>query len=245
MQPPPKTIRPTPKNSCNPSSAPGKELAAPGSALAPPSRRIRNQSRIHTHPRWKNPSPHLHRNHARQTPHRRRNHHLQHHRKKCQTSWFDSFHMNYGILFSEGAPAVQGFTVTGQYDTGVDRPNLGLENRLPTHRPRPPDDHRLQHHAQRTRIQSTRNHLHPHQALNRDHPTAFRKGEAPAEPMQIDRAGNRCRYKPLRLFPLQTGAIHCPFRRGSPQKPPSKCVQLIQIPCRTLLNLALTLLNFG
>lgn len=125
------------------------------------------------------------------------------------------------------------------------RPNLRLENRLPTHRPRPPDDHRLQHHAQRTRIQSTRNHLHPHQALNRDHPTAFREGEAPAEPMQIDRAGNRCRYKPLRLFPLQTGAIHCPFRRGSPQKPPSKCVQLIQIPCRTLLNLALTLLNFG
>jgi hypothetical protein len=35
-----------------------------------------------------------------------------------QTSWVDDFHMNYGIMFSEGKPAADGFSVTGSYDVG-------------------------------------------------------------------------------------------------------------------------------
>ena len=30
-------------------------------------------------------------------------------------SWFDDFHMNYGILFSEGKKTEQGFSVMGRY----------------------------------------------------------------------------------------------------------------------------------
>ncbi len=39
-----------------------------------------------------------------------------------QTSWFDSFHMNYGILFSEGGATEKGFAVTGKYDVGHGQP---------------------------------------------------------------------------------------------------------------------------
>ena len=34
---------------------------------------------------------------------------------KFQVSWFDDFHMNNGILFSEGEKTEKGFSVTGQY----------------------------------------------------------------------------------------------------------------------------------
>ncbi len=35
--------------------------------------------------------------------------------KKFQVSWFDDFHMNYGILFSEGKKTEKGFYVRGRY----------------------------------------------------------------------------------------------------------------------------------
>jgi len=35
--------------------------------------------------------------------------------QKFQVSWFDDFHMSYGILFSEGGPTETGFAVTGHY----------------------------------------------------------------------------------------------------------------------------------
>jgi hypothetical protein len=34
---------------------------------------------------------------------------------KFQVSWFDDFHMNYAIMFSEGEKTEKGFFVTGQY----------------------------------------------------------------------------------------------------------------------------------
>jgi hypothetical protein len=43
-------------------------------------------------------------------------------RKKFEISWFDEFHMSYGIMFSEGDPAKTGFTVTGEYAVGPDQP---------------------------------------------------------------------------------------------------------------------------
>ena len=43
-------------------------------------------------------------------------------KKKFQTSWVDDFHMNYGILFSEGERTDTGFVVTGKYDVGPDVP---------------------------------------------------------------------------------------------------------------------------
>ena len=45
--------------------------------------------------------------------------------KQFQTSWFDSFHMNYGILFSEGEPTDAGFSVSGKYDVGEGHPPWG------------------------------------------------------------------------------------------------------------------------
>lgn len=44
-------------------------------------------------------------------------------KNKYQTAWFDSFHMNYGILFAEGEAAVTGFVVIGQYAVGVGEPD--------------------------------------------------------------------------------------------------------------------------
>ena len=35
-----------------------------------------------------------------------------------EVSWIDSFHMNYGIMFSQGKAADNGFSVTGQYSVG-------------------------------------------------------------------------------------------------------------------------------
>ncbi len=34
---------------------------------------------------------------------------------KFQVSWFDDFHMNYAIMFSEGEKTEKGFSVTGRY----------------------------------------------------------------------------------------------------------------------------------
>ncbi len=39
-------------------------------------------------------------------------------KQKFQVSWFDDFHMNNGILFSEGEQTDKGFTVSGQYSAG-------------------------------------------------------------------------------------------------------------------------------
>jgi hypothetical protein len=46
-------------------------------------------------------------------------------KKKFQTSWVDDFHMNYGILFSEGDGTKTGFVVVGKYAVGPDEPPWG------------------------------------------------------------------------------------------------------------------------
>ena len=45
--------------------------------------------------------------------------------KKYQSSWVDSFHMNYAIMFSEGDAATSGFAVRGSYDVGEGQPKWG------------------------------------------------------------------------------------------------------------------------
>jgi len=42
--------------------------------------------------------------------------------RKFQISWVDDFHMNDGIMFSEGDPTETGFVVVGKYATGPDQP---------------------------------------------------------------------------------------------------------------------------
>lgn len=42
--------------------------------------------------------------------------------KQFQISWFDDFHMNYALMFSQGKATETGFTVTGKYDVGPDIP---------------------------------------------------------------------------------------------------------------------------
>jgi Protein of unknown function (DUF1579) len=42
-----------------------------------------------------------------------------------ETSWFDSFHMSSGILFSQGPASEHGFTVSGLYDVGDPHPKWG------------------------------------------------------------------------------------------------------------------------
>ena len=46
-------------------------------------------------------------------------------KKKFQTSWVDDFHMNYGIMFSEGDSTNTGFVVVGRYAVGLDQPSWG------------------------------------------------------------------------------------------------------------------------
>jgi hypothetical protein len=46
-------------------------------------------------------------------------------KKKFQTSWVDDFHMNYGIMFSEGDHTKTGFIVVGEYDVGPDQKPWG------------------------------------------------------------------------------------------------------------------------
>ncbi len=45
--------------------------------------------------------------------------------KKFETSWIDSFHMNYSIMFSKGDATENGFSVLGQYEVGPDSPPWG------------------------------------------------------------------------------------------------------------------------
>ena len=45
--------------------------------------------------------------------------------KRFQISWIDDFHMNYGILFSEGEATQRKFVVTGKYDVAPDTPPWG------------------------------------------------------------------------------------------------------------------------
>ncbi|MGB8326366.1 MAG: DUF1579 domain-containing protein [Steroidobacteraceae bacterium] len=45
--------------------------------------------------------------------------------KKFEISWFDDFHMNYAILFSEGDATATGFAVKGKYDVGPTDPPWG------------------------------------------------------------------------------------------------------------------------
>lgn len=46
---------------------------------------------------------------------------------RWQCSWFDSFHMNYAIMFSEGEATEQGFEVRGAYDVGGGHPPWGWQ----------------------------------------------------------------------------------------------------------------------
>jgi hypothetical protein len=45
--------------------------------------------------------------------------------KRYQISWFDDFHMNYAIMFSEGEATERGFVVKGKYDAAPDTPPWG------------------------------------------------------------------------------------------------------------------------
>lgn len=57
--------------------------------------------------------------------------------KLYESSWFDSFHMNYGILFSRGEATSNGFSVSGKYDVGGDHPQWGWRTQFE----RVDDDH--------------------------------------------------------------------------------------------------------
>lgn len=46
---------------------------------------------------------------------------------KYQLSWFDDFHMSYGLLASEGNATESGFAVKGLYSVGKDLPDWGWE----------------------------------------------------------------------------------------------------------------------
>ncbi len=46
-------------------------------------------------------------------------------RKVFQISWVDDFHMNYAIMFSEGAATENGFAVSGEYDVEEGVPPWG------------------------------------------------------------------------------------------------------------------------
>jgi hypothetical protein len=45
--------------------------------------------------------------------------------KRFQVSWFDDFHMNYALMFSEGEATERGFVVKGKYDVAPDAPSWG------------------------------------------------------------------------------------------------------------------------
>jgi hypothetical protein len=50
--------------------------------------------------------------------------------KRFQISWVDDFHMNYGIMFSEGEAAKRGFVVKGKYDVAPNMPSWGWKTVL-------------------------------------------------------------------------------------------------------------------
>jgi hypothetical protein len=45
--------------------------------------------------------------------------------KEYEVSWFDSFHMNYALLFSTGKATKNGFSVFSKYDVAKDTPQWG------------------------------------------------------------------------------------------------------------------------
>ena len=45
--------------------------------------------------------------------------------KQYQLCWFDSFHMNYALMFSQGDPTEHGLDVLGHYDVGAGQPQWG------------------------------------------------------------------------------------------------------------------------
>lgn len=45
--------------------------------------------------------------------------------KSFQSSWVDDFHMNYAIMFSQGARTERGFSVRGDYDVAENQPTWG------------------------------------------------------------------------------------------------------------------------
>jgi len=45
--------------------------------------------------------------------------------RRFQLSWVDDFHMNYGIMFSEGEATERGFVVKGKYDVAPNSPPWG------------------------------------------------------------------------------------------------------------------------
>ena len=45
--------------------------------------------------------------------------------KIFQSSWVDSFHMNYAIMFSQGNAMDRGFSVTGEYEFAENQPKWG------------------------------------------------------------------------------------------------------------------------
>jgi hypothetical protein len=45
--------------------------------------------------------------------------------KRFQVSWIDDFHMNDGIMFSEGEATGRGFVVSGKYDVAANAPPWG------------------------------------------------------------------------------------------------------------------------
>lgn len=50
--------------------------------------------------------------------------------KRCEVSWIDDFHMNYGIMFSEGEATERGFAVKGTYDVTPGTPAWGWKTVL-------------------------------------------------------------------------------------------------------------------
>ena len=44
---------------------------------------------------------------------------------RFQIAWFDDFHMNYAIMFSDGEATERGFIVRGKYDVAPDSPPWG------------------------------------------------------------------------------------------------------------------------
>ena len=42
-----------------------------------------------------------------------------------ESAWIDDFHMNYGILFSQGKQTANGFSVSGIYAVGENEPDWG------------------------------------------------------------------------------------------------------------------------
>lgn len=46
-------------------------------------------------------------------------------KRQYQSAWVDDFHMNYGVMFSEGEPTATGFAVSGEYAIGPDEPAWG------------------------------------------------------------------------------------------------------------------------